>query len=92
MFIQNNTTRWNSTYNILVRILELKNHIQMYVNNCRTKRDLKNKITDETIQKHIQLTEKDWIMLEELYNVLRPFNEVTNLLQSNNKDVKYDFL
>ena len=49
MFIQNNTTRWNSTYNILIRVLELKNHIQVYVNNCRVKRDFKNRIIDEVI-------------------------------------------
>ena len=49
ILIQNNITRWNSTYNILTRTLELKDHVQVYVNNCRTKRDLKDKIIDEVI-------------------------------------------
>ena len=49
MFIQNNTTRWNSMYNMFTHVLELKNHIQVYVNNCRVKRDSKDKIIDETI-------------------------------------------
>ena len=92
MLIQNNTTRWNSTYKMLVRALELKNHIQVYVNSCRAKRDLKGRIADEAIQKHPQLTEDDWIMLQELCDALQPFNEATNFLQSNNKDVRYGFL
>ena len=77
---------------MLVHALELKNHIQVYVNSCRTKRDLKDRIVDEAIQKHPQLTEDDWIMLQELCDVLQSFNEVTNFLQSNNKDVRYGFL
>ena len=92
MLIQNNTTRWNSTYKMLVRALELKNHIQVYVNSCRAKRDLKGRIADEAIQKHPQLTENEWIMLQELCNALQPFNEATNFLQSNNKGARYGFL
>ena len=30
-------------------VLEFKDHIQVYVNNCRVKHDLKDKITDEVI-------------------------------------------
>ncbi|ERF76287.1 hypothetical protein EPUS_04144 [Endocarpon pusillum Z07020] len=92
MLIQNNTTRWNSTYHMLVRVLELKNHIQVYVNSCQAKRDLKGKIADEAIYKLPQLTEDDWAMLQELCDALQPFDEATNFLQSNNKGAKYGFL
>ena len=92
ILIQNNTTRWNSTYKMFVRVLELKNHIQVYVNNCQTKRNLKNRIVNEAIQKHPQFTKDDWTTLQELCDALQPFNEVTNFLQSNNNNDKYDFL
>ena len=77
---------------MLVYVLEFKNHIQVYVNSCRVKRDLKNRIVNEAIQKHSQFTENDWIIFQELCNVLQLFNEVTNFLQSNNNDVIYGFL
>ena len=64
----------------------------MYVNNCQTKHDSKDRITDEAIQKHPELTEDDWITLQELCNVLQSFNEATNFLQSNNKDARYGYL
>ncbi|KAF7506415.1 hypothetical protein GJ744_011769 [Endocarpon pusillum] len=51
---------------MLVRALELKNHIQVYVNSCRAKRDSRGKILDEAIRKHPELTEEDWTMLQEL--------------------------
>ena len=92
MVIQNNTTRWNSTYNMLVRALELKNHIQVYVNSCRANRDLKGKIADEAIQKHPQLTEDDWTTLQELCDALQPFNEATNHLQGKSNGGTYGFL
>jgi hypothetical protein len=59
MVIRNNTTRWNSTYNILARELKLKDQVQVYVNNCLIKRDSKRKIADELIYKLIQLSKED---------------------------------
>jgi hypothetical protein len=92
MLLQNNTTRWNSTYKMLVRALELKSHIQVYVNNCQAKRDLKGRVVDEAIQKHPILTENDWTTLQELYDALQSFNEATNHLQDNNNSGTYGFL
>ncbi|KAF7507866.1 hypothetical protein GJ744_010030 [Endocarpon pusillum] len=63
----------------------------MYVNSCRATRE-RGRIADEAIHKHLELTEEDWTMLQELYNALQPFNEATNFLQSNNKGARYGFL
>jgi hypothetical protein len=59
MVLRNNTTRWNSTYNMLSRALELKDQIQVYVNNCLTKRNSRGQIADEPMYKITQLTEED---------------------------------
>jgi hypothetical protein len=63
MLIRNNTTRWNSTYNMLARALELKDQVQVYVNNCLAKRDSRGRIADEPIHKLTQLSEEDWLSL-----------------------------
>ena len=80
MVIQNNTTRWNSTYIMLNRALELKDQIQVYVNNCLAKRDSKGQIADKPIHKIAQLSEEDWLSLRALKDALQPFHEATMLL------------
>jgi len=92
MVIQNNTTRWNSTYIMLNRALELKDQIQVYVNNCLAKRDSKGQIADKPIHKIAQLSEEDWLSLRALKDALQPFHEATMLLQSNSKEGFYGFL
>ena len=92
MVLQNNTTRWNSTYNMLNRALELKDQIQVYVNNCLAKRNSKGQIADEPIHKITQLSEEDWLSLHALKEALQPFQEATMLLQSNSKEGYYGFL
>jgi hypothetical protein len=44
---------------MLVRALELKDQVQVYVNNCLTKRDLRGKIADMLMYKLTQLLEED---------------------------------
>jgi hypothetical protein len=44
---------------MLARALELKDQIQIYVNNCLTKRDLRDKIADKLMHKLTQLLEED---------------------------------
>jgi hypothetical protein len=70
MVIQNNTTRWNSTYTMLNRAIELKDQIQVYVNNCLVKRDSKGQIADKPIHKITQLSEEDWLSLHALKDAL----------------------
>jgi hypothetical protein len=48
---------------MLVRALELKDQVQVYINNCLTKRDLRGKIADKLIYKLTQLLEKNWLSL-----------------------------
>ena len=77
---------------MLIRALDLKDHLQIYVNQCQAKRNAQGKITDEAIQKHRQLTEDEWASISILCDALQPFNEATKLLQSNNKGGSYGFL
>jgi len=77
---------------MLNRAIELKDQIQVYVNNCLAKRDSKGQIADKPIHKITQLSEEDWLSLHALKDALQPFHEATMLLQSNNKEGFYGFL
>ena len=92
MVIRNNATRWNSTYDMLARALQLKDHIQIYVSRARTQRDSRGKLADEAIQKIHQLTEEEWAVLQELCDALQPFHEATNILQGSNIRGSYGYL
>jgi hypothetical protein len=77
---------------MLARALELKDQVQVYVNNCLAKRDSRGRIADEPIHKLTQLSEEDWLSLQALKEALEPFYEATLLLQSNSKEGFYGFL
>jgi hypothetical protein len=69
--IQDVPTRWNSTFYLLQRLLEMKNAIVLYA-------------TDHNIQVP---TANEWKLMEKVIRLLQPFEEYTKLLSSNNAPV-----
>lgn len=61
------TTRWNSTFHMLERILQVKESVCIYAST-------NNKIP--------LLTSEEWMIIEKLSGVLRPFDELTKELSS----------
>lgn len=64
-------TRWNSTYLMIVRLLELQEF-------CENKADL---------LKGLHITARQWVQLEEISNILKPVAQLTTRLQSEQLDV-----
>ncbi len=69
--IQNVPTRWNSTFHLLQRLLEMKNAIVLYA-------------TDYNLQVP---TANEWKLMENVIRLLQPFEEHTKLLSSNNAPI-----
>ncbi|KAF2892062.1 hypothetical protein ILUMI_14111, partial [Ignelater luminosus] len=65
--IQEYATTWNSTFYMLERILQVKESLCLYVST-------NNKIS--------QLTSEEWMIIEKLIGLLRPFEEVTKELSA----------
>ncbi len=65
-------TRWNSNFDMLVRILEMKWPISAV-------------LSDETVTKrsdrYLDFTTEQWVLAEELVKVLKPFKVATVFLQ-----------
>lgn len=65
--VQDVSTRWNSTYYLMERLLEQKRAVSLY-------------ITDhETL---INLTHAQWELLEQCIKLLKPFEEITKITSS----------
>lgn len=60
-------TRWSSTYLMLERLLELKNHLKEVLD----------------VMKWDNLVASEWMKVEQLMKILHPFAEHTKLLESN---------
>jgi hypothetical protein len=69
-------TRWNSKYNSWKRLIELKKPIIRLNATLHLEDDRSDKIDGERLQK-IMLCEEEWILLEELCKLFKPFDEVT---------------
>lgn len=65
--IQECTTRWNSTFYMLERILQVKESLCLYAST-------NNKIP--------QLTSEEWMLIEKLISLLKPFEEITKELSA----------
>lgn len=65
--IQECATRWNSTFYMLQRILQVKESLCLYAST-------NNKIP--------QLTSEEWMIIEKLIGLLRPFEEATKELSA----------
>ncbi|GBP64730.1 Zinc finger BED domain-containing protein 4 [Eumeta japonica] len=65
--LQECTTRWNSTFYTLERILQVKESLCLYAST-------NNKIP--------QLTSEEWMLIDKVITLLRPFEEVTKELSA----------
>lgn len=74
MVIQDNSTRWNSTYHSLHRGLKLKRRLRLYIDDNRA--DLRDDC----------LNAEDWDHLQEVADALQPFHEATMRAQGNAGD------
>lgn len=70
--VADNKTRWNSTYLMLTRALELKVYIDFFVGHTL---ELKND----------RLSKRDWSILTAIYQLLEPFWEYTMELEGHAK-------
>lgn len=68
--IQDVVTRWNSTYHMLARFIELENPIRSVLG-----------LLDERLPR---LTSEEWVFLKELCEVLRHFEDATNCVSGEN--------
>lgn len=71
--LSDNLTRWNSTYRMAARLLELK--------------DTVNEVLAE--RKMDSLLVSEWVRLGELCSLLKPFADQTDKLQTNSKSVSF---
>ena len=69
-------TRWNSKYNSWKRLIELKKPIIRLNATLHLEDDRTDRLDGERLQK-IMLCEDEWILLGELCNLFKPFDEVT---------------
>lgn len=67
MLLQDISTRWNSTYYMLNRLLELKNAISLYVNE-------NNEIPNFSLHQ--------WTLIQNCLKLLQPFEEITKQISS----------
>lgn len=64
--VQDVSTRWNSTYYMLARLMEQKRAISLYLTDCNID----------------NLTAAQWELLEQLLKLLQPFEEITRITSS----------
>ncbi|CAB5393607.1 unnamed protein product [Rhizophagus irregularis] len=69
-------TCWNSKYNSWKRLIELKKPILRLNATLPFEEGKNDKLDGERLQK-IMICEEEWILLNELCSLFRPFNEVT---------------
>ena len=78
MVIQNNQTRWNSTYKMIQRAVRVKEKLDTFFLKASRK-----KKKEDPIPVQWELKEEDWFILTHLLEGLAPFEEATMLLQGN---------
>ncbi|KAG4278295.1 hypothetical protein FPRO04_13926 [Fusarium proliferatum] len=71
--MQNNETRWNSTFLMIQRAIRKREHIDHFIAYLETK-------TSEPRQRvpvQDQLSPQDWLLLAEIQSLLKPLHEIT---------------
>jgi hypothetical protein len=81
MLIQNNSTRWNSVYSMIDRAMKKQSDIQIFVIQSGMEKERYKRIDVKDY-----LTPKNWRVLTEVLNHLKPFYEMTLRLQSKTKE------
>ncbi|CAG8780991.1 23524_t:CDS:2, partial [Gigaspora rosea] len=72
-------TRWNSTYNAWVRMLELKAYIEILASSLTVQSE-KDAIEDGKRLKSIMITDDEWATVASIFKILKPFNDITNYI------------
>jgi hAT family C-terminal dimerisation region len=82
--IADNATRWNSLYQMIERALKLRDRIDMYTfanrGSCHGSKQRGVGLTaakQETLLQNDLLTEDDWLTLNEIMQILKPFYDYT---------------
>jgi len=70
--VEDNATRWNSTYNMIYRALQVKDAIDLF-----TTRHVTSKRKDDKNLREDQLSEEDWDTLARVLALLEPFKKIT---------------
>lgn len=76
-------TRWNSIFFVLERLLKLRESVELLIKNLSNdpNRDYKN---DGISLDSLFLTNNEWVAVEELVNILKPFADATKILSGSN--------
>jgi hAT family C-terminal dimerisation region len=84
MLRQNNETRWNSTFDMIERALELRTAIDTFIVASINDRSIQyqNKQKSDTVALD-KLSSTDWKELEEMCELLRPFKYITKDMEGN---------
>jgi hypothetical protein len=81
---RDNSTRWNSIYQMILRAIKLKAHIELYCfKNKRTPQE-RDGFLDEML-----LNDDDWYVLRELGRVMKIFEDATEALQGHAKNAEF---
>ncbi len=81
---QDNATRWNSAFIMIVRALLLRQHINYF---CYHHRSIKE--NDNGLKIEQMLTPEDWLILTQLAEGLNVFHTATITLEGHAKDAKF---
>jgi hypothetical protein len=82
--LQDNATRWNSTYKMIERALQKRDEIDTFIRRCQRERDPGKRVPTED-----HLTTEDWLLLAETAAILKPFYTQTMRLQSRAPDASH---
>ncbi|KAK9444136.1 uncharacterized protein VB005_01882 [Metarhizium brunneum] len=86
--MQNNETRWNSTYLMIQRAIRKREQIDHFITYLETKAgDPRQRVP---VQDH--LSPQDWLLLTEIQSLLKPLYEVTMRCQGWAKEGRYGAL
>ncbi|KAF5700392.1 transposase [Fusarium mundagurra] len=86
--MQNNETRWNSTFLMIQRAIRKREHIDHFIAYLETK-------TSEPRQRvpvQDQLSPQDWLLLAEIQSLLKPLHEITMRCQGWAKEGRHGAL
>lgn len=76
VLMQDNATRWNSSYKMIDRALKKRANIDKFIENSILE------VGSKALPREDKLTNEDWRVLQETCRILKPFYDQTQRLQS----------